>query len=296
MSEYQLISSMKYAGNKGTATYRLIKPAHPYIGFCGYLWQVIRAIHKYPNEKYYIYIGNPNGGENVWDFYFKQPHTDSHPSPSDIISEVGLLFDESSEFVDLYPCMQRLSKEEKDARKQQFGLITKSYFNLLPELQAELDLFKNTYFGGKQVLGFHFRGTDHPDSKDVANSFSEIDSLLDNYDLLFTTSDEAEVLNKLKSRYGKKLLSYDSTTRSNPCDFQMTRSPDTENTHAFRYNALVNWSKNNSGYKIGKDIIMETHLLASTNFLLCASNSNVNYFVRALNANLPYKIIYTPAL
>ena len=292
MSEYTLVSSVVSQPKKGT--YYVIKPSHNYVGFCGYLWQVIRAIYKYPGSRYNIYIGNPNGGPNVWEFYFQQPFI---PSESDSpIAEVGLLFDENSEFVDLYPSMLALSAAEKKVRWDKFGNITTRYFHLLPEIHEKIEAFRSIHFDKKKVFAFHCRGTDHPDKKDISESFPEIDAKLNEYDIMYASSDEKVIMDSLKARYGNKMVSYDSSTRSDPCDFQMTRSENIAPTHAFRYNAIINWSRENNGYQIGEDIIAETHLMACTDFLLCACNSNVNYFVRALNSNLPYKIIYTPIL
>lgn len=292
MSEYTLVSSVVSQPKQGT--YYAIRPSHYYVGFCGYLWQVIRAIYKYPEAKYNIYIGNPNGGPNVWEFYFQQPFS---PSKDDSpIAEVGLLFDEDSEFVDVYPCMKSLSDSQKKARWDKFGNITARYFHLLPEVGGKVEAFRAAYFDKKKVFAFHCRGTDHPDRKDISESFPVIDATFENYDLMYASSDEKDIMVALKARYGNRMVAYDSTTRSDKCDFQMTRSEDTTPTHAFRYNAIINWSKENTGYQIGEDIIVETHLMSSADFLLCACNSNVNYFVRALNSNLPYKIIYTPEL
>ena len=292
MIEYTLIPPKPEINNNGS--YYLIKPSHPFVGFCGYLWQVIRAIHKYPNKQYYIHIGPKDiqKSENVWDFYFKQPHINTPPNQNEIISEVGILFDESSEFVDLYPCMQQMSETQRLQRKKEFGDITKKYFQLTTELQNNVDDFINNNFKGKKVLGFHHRGTDHPHRRATHDNFSYIDNKLEECDIIFVTTDETNVINELKNRYGNRLITYDSTTRSDPCNFQMSRTESDEYTHAFRYNALINWSKNNMGYKIGLDIIMETVLLSSTDFLLCSCNSNVNYFIRALNPTLPYKVIY----
>ena len=92
MSEYQLTSSVKYENTTGI--YRIIKPEIPFVGLCGYWWQVLRAIYKYPNDKYYIFVGNPNGGENVWDFYYKQPHINICPQLNEILAETGIIFDE----------------------------------------------------------------------------------------------------------------------------------------------------------------------------------------------------------
>lgn len=296
MSEYTLVSTIEVDENDPNRTFRVIKPGHLYVGFCGYLWQVIRAMFKYPNDQYYIYIGNPSGGPNVWDFYFKQPHVEVPPHPSLVKSEVGIIFDEESEFVDVYPCMKRLSDEERMARRRKFGEITKKYFVLKPEVQAKVDEFKQKHFDGKKVFGFHVRGTDHPDKKDISDSFPKLDAMLEKYDTMYASTDEAEIMRALQERYQGRMISYPSNTRSDSCDFQMPRTESSEHTHAFRYNALINWTRENSGYQIGEDIIVETYLMASTNFLLAACNSNVNYFVRAVNAELPYEIIYTPEL
>lgn len=296
MSEYTLVSSITDDPNK--KIYRMIKPSHPYVGFCGYLWQVIRAIHKYPNDKYYIYVGNSavQNSPNVWDFYFKQPHTDTPPKSEEIISEVGILFDESSEFVNSYPCMKKMPPEERQQRREELSNIVTKYFHLLPEIQGKIDAFKASHFTGKKIMGLHCRATDHPDKRDISYSFPEIDILIDKYDITFASSDENFIMDTLRKRYANKIVFYESTTRSDPGDFQMPRTENSEPTHAFRYNALINWSKENSGYKIGEDTIVETYLLASTNFLLCTCASNVNYFIRVVNGKLPYHVIYAPDL
>jgi hypothetical protein len=300
MSEYTLISSITDtpANTSKDGIYRIIRPSIPFIGFCGYLWQVIRAIYKYPNDKYYIFIGNSsnNNAPNVWEFYFQQPHISTFPPQSEIISEVGILFDESSEFVDLYPCMQKMTTEEIQNRRNEFFSIIQKYFKLLPNLQEKLNNFKEKHFKGKSILGLHYRGTDHPDKPELSTIFPELDLLSKKYDMIFCSSDEFEIIEKLKNRYKNKIITYDSTTRSIFCDFQMPRTDSSEPTHAFKYNTLINWSKENSGYQIGEDIIMEVYLLSSVDFLLCGCNSNVNYFIRAINSHLPYKIIYTPTI
>lgn len=295
MSQYTLISSIAAEPQSANRVYRVLKPTINYVGFIGYFWQVIRGIYKYPNDKYYILLGEKDS-HNVWDFYFEQPHIKTYPLSEEIISTVGAIMEDDSEFVDLYPSMQKMTPEERNARRQKFGSIIKTFFVMNPELKNKFNSFRDEHFKGKKILGYHHRGTDHPDQQDVTKMFPIIDDYLKNYDILFAASDESEVITKIKNYYGKNVILYPSTTRSDPCDFQMPRTQDQTYTHAFRYNSIINWSRENMGYKIGEDAIMETYLLASTDFLLMACNSNVNYFIRAINPNLPYKVHYTPQL
>jgi hypothetical protein len=298
MSEYELVTSIANNIGNSLGKYRVLKPEREHVGFCGYLWQCIRGIFKYPDDQYYMYIGNPNikNSANIWDFYFKQPHTNEYPPNDEIISKVGIIFDVDSEFVDAYPHMKSLSPSILAERKQRFGQIVKDNFQLLPHIQEKLDQFKLDHFSDKKVFGFHYRGTDHPDRKDITDSFPEIDVQLETHDLMFACSDERDIILALKSRYGDRMITYDeSTSRVAPCDF-FARSLSTETVSSFRFNALINWEKDNPGYKIGEDLIMETYLLASTEFLLCSCNSNVNYFIRVVNTEMPYKVIFTPNL
>ena len=244
--------------------YRLLHPTQHNSGMFAFIWQTIRAMYHYPEDEYYIWFGREScyfdeemysqqGIDNVWDYYFKQPHTDSMPTT--ISSEVGLLHDEWSEFRDIY-------------------LTPDVYAQLLPHVQQKIDDFYKSKFENKRILGIHCRGTDHPDKQDMQYYVDKIATYIDDYDYVFIASDEQYRVDCIKQAFGDKVIEYDVTFRS------ISDSP-------LHYHNSMQCSK----YYVGEDVIIEAYLLAKTNMLLCCTNSNVNYFARALNLELPYKLL-----
>ena len=94
------------------------------------------------------------------------------------------------------------------------------------------------------------------------------------YDYVFIASDEQYRVDCIKQAFGDKVIEYDVTFRS------ISDSP-------LHYHNSMQCSK----YYVGEDVIIEAYLLAKTNMLLCCTNSNVNYFARALNLEIPYKLL-----
>jgi hypothetical protein len=142
--------------------YIIIDP-QGYCGMCGYLWQTIRAIYHNPNKLYYIDFSTSiykTKNENVWDYFFEQPHTTNKPLPDQIEKKVGIIFDQESEFV--WRNIQPNTIEEIQKRRHAFSEIIKKYMVLKPDIQNKIDNFVNKNFKNKKILGVHFRGTDHP--------------------------------------------------------------------------------------------------------------------------------------
>ena len=72
--------------------------------------------------------------------------------------------------------------------------------------------------------------------------------------------------------------------RSKVIEYPTFRS---KNEAPLHYQSSHNWSK----YYIGEDVIVEAYLLSKVQMLVCGTASNVNYFVRALNKDLPFQVI-----
>lgn len=243
-----------------------------------FIWQTLRGMYHYPTDKYYVLFGREScyfdeemyrtqGIDNVWDCYFEQPHTDNPPHHSEVLSEVGLLHDDFSEFRDQY-----MAPELRSERRYAYhDLITKNV-KLLPHVQSKVDEFYQREFKNKKVLGLHCRGTDHPDKKPMHEYVKYINQHIENYDILFVCSDEEERVEYIKSVYGRKVVVY-PTFRS-------------KNEQPLHYQSSHQWSK----YYIGEDVIVEAYLLSKVDRLLCCTSSNVNYFVRALSPTIPFTI------
>jgi hypothetical protein len=258
--------------------YRLLHPTQPNSGMFAFIWQTIRAMYHYPNDNYYVWFGREScyfdeemyqqqDISNVWDYYFKQPHTNT--MPTEISSEVGLLHDEFSEFRDIL-----LTPDVYEKRRAEYHDIITKHVHLLPHVQQKIDAFYEQNFKNKKILGVHCRGTDHPDKKNMSYYIEQISKYVDDYDYIFITSDEQYRVDCIKHAFGDKVIEYDVTFRS------ISESP-------LHYHNSYQCSK----YYIGEDVIIEAYLLAKVNMLLCCTGSNVNYFIRALNLNLKYSYL-----
>ena len=242
-------------------------------GICGYIWQVLRAIYHYSGRQYYINF-NENcqyndpaitHTENVWEYYFKQPNNNDYPSEVLIETTITDIIDvPESEFRDVF--MINPTEEYIKNRRHEYNKIINENIQLLPDITEKIKNFTEKYFTGKKVLGVHFRGTDHPDKKNIFDYFQTIKDKAAAYDVIFCASDEDHRLQALKTVFGNKVVYYNSI-----------RSESAEPLHY----------SNTPKFKIGEDVIIEAYLMSKTDFLFCCGNSNVNYFARAINPELP---------
>jgi hypothetical protein len=257
----------------------LINPIHHNAGMFSYIWETLRGIYRFPNQKYYIKYGKEScyyDNElsitqeitNVWEYYFEQPHYTIQPQ-EEFNNVIHVSHDKDSEYRDIY-----LSEEEYKEQRKKYNAIINQYVKLLPHMEEKIKKFSQEKFQGNKILGIHCRGTDHPDSKNIEHYIDEIDAHIQNFDYLFICSDEQSRVDFLKEKYKEKIIEYNTSFRSH------SSSP----IH-YQNNSVIN------PYFIGEDVIIEAYLLAKTNMLLCCTGSNVNFFIRALNINLPYKIL-----
>lgn len=257
--------------------YITIKPSEN-CGMCGYIWQTIRAIHHNPDRKYYVDFSNSiykADKENIWDCFFKQPHSDIPPSPDLVEKTVGIIFHQDSEFVTANIVPQ--TAEEVQRRRNMFYEIIQKYIRLNDKTQAKVDGFADTHFSGKRVLGVHFRGTDHPDKSRMCNYMQTVKEMLINYDALFVCSDEHERFRMAECAFGGKVVSWESTRSKSP------------NLPLHSHSADLRYFRNNTKeyqHKIAEDVIIEAYLLSKTNFILCCPPSNVSYLARAINPSV----------
>jgi hypothetical protein len=247
-------------------------------GICGYIWQVLRAMWHNPNSSYYIDFTQRcqykddtiTKTSNVWEYYFKQPHSDDYPASSEIVSVIDRIIDvPESEFRDVF--MINPTKEDIAARRHEYFNIIKKYIRLQPHVENKINNFVENNFKGKKVLGVHFRGTDHPDKKEITEYLQVIKNKAALYDIIFCASDEYSRYNMLKVVFGDKVVTYDSI-----------KSDDDKPLH---------YKESISKYKIGEDVIVEAFLLSKTDFIFCCGNSNVNYLSRAINPTLESQVL-----
>ena len=169
--------------------YIVIKPEDN-CGMCGYIWQTIRGMYHNPDKKYYVDFSNSIykiKEDNVWEYYFEQPHTDSRPPDEDVEKTEGIIFNQESEFV--FREINPNTPEEIKRRRLMFNDIIEKHFKLKPHVQEKIDLFVKENFEGNKVLGVHFRGTDHPEKKHMDEYLNYVREKVLDYDKLFICSD-----------------------------------------------------------------------------------------------------------
>ena len=258
-------------------TYTLIKPEGG-CGICGYIWQVLRAIYHNPDRNYYvdfdtcIYKDLNYTNTNVWDLYFEQPSPKINPVIDQIDQTVGIIHDAQSEFRDVF--MVNPTPATIQEIRDKFNSIITRYTKLNPRMLNIVNTYIEKEFAGKQILGVHLRGTDHPDKQPIVHYMQHIKDIQYSFDKIFVATDEQSRFDTVKEIFGDKVICYNSI-KSNSIA------------------SLHHVSTQQPGYqfKIAEDVIVESFLLANTQFLLCCPNSNVNYLSRAINSTLPCKSI-----
>jgi hypothetical protein len=215
------------------------------------------------NENWYINWGtetlyyDKNQGLNVWEYYFKQPH-----SPTD-----------NTSIVEGYTELVLLKDTFRETMHEIYNkyFVLNDYVNKI--LKPHIDIFEQ-----HNILGVHIRRTDkfclgnhgttfQQSPVDLELFIKEIDTIKDNYDYIFLATDCLDTCNHFNKIYGKKLI-------FNRNGFRSTGS---RSIHAD--------CQNISGYKKGLDVLSDVHLLSKCKYLI-RSSSNVSITALYLNLHL----------
>jgi hypothetical protein len=245
-------------------------------GIGGTIWQVLRAIYHNSNRNYYVNLTKGclytdfaiTHTNNPWEYFFEQPSIITPDMEFEKV--VGLIEDYESEYRDvfMYDAHTRYPKS-----RYVFNDIIKKYIKPLPHITNKINEFADKNFTNQKILGVHLRGTDHPDKLSPQRYIAAIKERLSDYDKLFVCSDEQQRVDTCIQEFGDKVITRDSI-RSDSASCLHHRDT-TYNYH----------------YRIGEDVIVEAYLLSKVNFLLCCSNSNINYFSRAIEPELQAQAI-----
>jgi len=260
--------------------YIIICPNHR-AGMFSYIWETLKMIKANQNENIYIdwtqSIYQKKPGDNVWDYFFKQPFTEERPDKIKNIYYSNYVEQLNPDDIFYYvynpndPNYGNLPDEKKYSRRLQYNNLISKYCVLNSSIQSKIDDFYNNNFLNKKVLGVHMRGTDHPYRVSIKKSIEQIKKYADAYDLIYVSTDEFERYNQVKQTFGDKAITYNSLKSSSGSPLHGQFYPISE-----------------TKYKTGEDVIIEAHLMSMSNFLLCLPHSNVNYYSIYRNINLPY--------
>lgn len=154
--------------------------------------------------------------------------------------------------------------------------IVDKYIRVKPRILAKVDQFAEKYFADRPVLGLHLRGTDKGTAMSPADLmrivppeeyFPYIEDFTSAHGpcRIFAATDQAQFLDRLRARYGERVVSYDairSSDRKNPFDVQ-----------------------DGHGYRKGEEVLIDCLLLSRCDHLLKCTSA-VGEFAQYFNPYL----------
>ena len=228
------------------------------------------------NESEFYQEDHPvNGATSIFEYYFEQPCgislKDAHKSSCVVYDWNNPEFGYDEVFHVGGPIDYQFST--KDIEK--FARIQRKYIHLHPEIEKSFTYQINTLFQNKKVvLGVHARGADtkigyknHPTiitSEDYIDKTELLANKI-NADLIFLATDDQEMLEQFKEKFGSKLVYYDDVIRSNGTVMNCFIEKERENHH----------------YLLGLEIIRDVYTLAACQGLVCGM-SYVSFIVQVL--------------
>jgi len=212
-----------------------------------------------------------NGTRNAWEYYFEQPAGVSlkevYQKRRIILSNGNMLFDK----VPYYSVKESKFPDYDEVEK--LRPYIQKYISVKPELQQEAEAFVKSLRGS--VLGVHIRGTDmnyapdHPRPPSVEMFAETIDKLEDQYQHILLCTDEQEILEKMKARYGEKIVFSNAY-----------RSEDSSSIH----NNVPKTHRALHRYMSGREVMIDMLLLSKCGAIVCGY-SNVPYAAILMNGN-----------
>ena len=294
---------LKRLNSDGRQKVLIIKINHSNAGFFAYLTFVFNQLIYCEKHNFLpvVYFGrragnglnayyDPRYGPNMWDYFFEPVagvsyddvlflvnRTDSVLKKADLLElsydELKYLHMQEPDSVFAFPYGVYYSRTRNDVewyqsqRAKAHALVNK-YIRLKKHIQDEIDAFFEKHMKGAFVVGAHVRGTDkstpryadagrNPNSMRIIepNSyFEQIEPFVKQHRdcRIFVATDQEQYLQSFRSRYGERVIAWDSLrSRTKTNVFQQ-----------YDFN----------GYRKGKDVLIESQLLARTQFFLkCAS-------------------------
>lgn len=221
------------------------------------------------------------GTDNMFEYYFVQPITDS---PERIKKEENYFLSSASCQEGITKAFsESLSYEYDDRQLRYMGGITGKYIHLRPELEQELTAEIAGLLGEKRTLGIHYRGTDfklgfrnHPVALKVEQYFPHVEEALQNgFTQIFLATDDTTAVEAFRAKFGGIVLAY----------HDVMRTSGTTGVH------LLKHEKEEDKYYRGREVLRDMLTLSRCSGLI-AGNSNISESARiwkyAQNAEFEY--------
>lgn len=205
----------------------------------------------------YLYTDASRADRNFWNYFFVQDGL-SKPDNENIVRN---LFHEvyplrvwrRKHFLRLHKALEELTFREEIANK----------------LQA-----KKEFFSKHNVLGVQIRRTDHAQEIEpvpLASFLEEIDKRIRYFDYLFVATDDSQIIDLLRNKYGNRLLT-NKVQRSNN-GIAVHVNPEFENR-----------------YQLAEEAIIDCYCLSLCKYAILVQ-SNISYSAVVFNPELNYKLM-----
>lgn len=240
------------------------------------------------NESEFYQEEHPvNGSTSIFGYYFQQP---SGISLAEAKRSKSVVYDWNNPefgYDDVFHVGGNMDYKFTSDDIKQFAAIQRKYIHLHPFIEKSFNEQISSLFQGKKtILGVHARGADtkigykdHPTiitSEDYIDKTEQLANQI-NADLIFLATDDQEILDQFKKKFGDKLVYYDDVIRSNGTVMNCFIEDERENHH----------------YLLGLEIIRDVYTLAACTGFVCGM-SYVSFIVQILKKakNQKFKVFF----
>ena len=215
-----------------------------------------------------------NGTTNPFEYYFEQPTGISLATLYQSKCVIRSRKDNTKYAIQLNENSNGYSRSNQYI--EEMGRITRKYLRLRKEVDEYIVTSMAQIISQEdKVLAVHFRGTDfkknyngHPVNLSIEDYYSRIEeALAHGYNKIFLATDDSEAIEKMRSRYGDRLVFYSDVTRSDGNETVMNSVCERPNHH----------------YLLGLEVLRDMFTLARGNGLI-AGLSQVSLAARIQKA------------
>ena len=258
------------------------------------------------NKLFYDIVGNSpyydktlEETDNVWEYYFEQPCQIKY-SEIEGPTRYGnwSSFNGGHNFVTQYHLLPKLIKDKKEELQTVSNVIFngKNRIILRQDMKDKIEEVKNRLgLKNNKYISVHYRSfifdlnkihNPHQSNKvEYVNWFNEIDKVLTDEHKIFLATDDDEVLENFKKKYGDRLVYNNNVDRT--CDGSVGDNPFKLPNHLlWHYKSLtLSVNRKQSPYEMGVQALIDSYLLSGGDVII-RPNSGLSFFSVLLNPNI----------
>ncbi len=250
-------------------TFYLIEIEADTMGFFAILRNAISSLYVCERMGFTPYITvnkshyDTKDGDNIFNNYFEQPASYSLEEIRQSKNVVGYCRDHMRLMEELNESQEMLLNgyTPDDRYINEASVICRKYIRIKEPVLSKIETDIAAVIKNKKTGGLHFRGNafncglrGHPVALTIEEYFEPIDQCIQSgFEQVFVATDEMDVVEKLKSRYGEKLVCYADTFRSSNGLDTHEQTNDRENNH----------------FLLGYEVLRDMLTLVASDALVC---------------------------